>query len=48
MREMMKRDRASASLGMIVERDDIGHAVVMTRESARVLGEALIEHASAS
>jgi len=28
MREMMKRDRASASLGMIVERDDIGHAVV--------------------
>lgn len=28
MREMMKRDRASASLGMVVERDDIGHAVV--------------------
>jgi acyl-CoA thioesterase len=27
-REMMKRDRASASLGMIVERDDPGHAVV--------------------
>jgi acyl-CoA thioesterase len=28
MREMMKRDRASASLGMLVERDDVGHAVV--------------------
>jgi hypothetical protein len=27
--------------------DGIGHAVVMTREVARVLGEALIEHASA-
>ena len=27
-RQMMKRDRASASLGMVVERDDIGHAVV--------------------
>ncbi len=27
-REMMKRDRASASLGMVVERDDPGHAVV--------------------
>jgi acyl-CoA thioesterase len=27
-REMMKRDRASASLGMVVERDDVGHAVV--------------------
>ena len=27
-REMMKRDRASASLGMVVERDDHGHAVV--------------------
>jgi acyl-CoA thioesterase len=25
---MMKRDRASASLGMVVERDDPGHAVV--------------------
>ena len=28
MRDMMKRDRASALLGMVVERDDIGHAVV--------------------
>lgn len=28
MREMMRRDRASAMLGMVVERDDIGHAVV--------------------
>jgi acyl-CoA thioesterase len=28
MREMMKRDRASASLGMVVERDDVGHSVV--------------------
>jgi hypothetical protein len=28
--------------------DDIGYAVVMTRESARMLGEALIEHAAAS
>lgn len=28
MREMMKRDRASALLGMVVERDDFGHAVV--------------------
>ena len=28
MREMMKRDRASASLGMVVERDDFGHAIV--------------------
>jgi acyl-CoA thioesterase len=28
MREMMRRDRASALLGMVVERDDIGHAVV--------------------
>ncbi len=27
-RQMMKRDRASASLGMVVERDDIGHSVV--------------------
>jgi acyl-CoA thioesterase len=27
-REMMKRDRASASLGMVVERDDPGHAIV--------------------
>ena len=27
-REMMRRDRASASLGMVVERDDFGHAVV--------------------
>jgi acyl-CoA thioesterase len=27
-REMMKRDRASAMLGMVVERDDYGHAVV--------------------
>ena len=25
---MMQRDRASASLGMVVERDDVGHAVV--------------------
>ena len=25
---MMKRDRASASLGMVVERSDFGHAVV--------------------
>ena len=29
------------------EPDDIGYAVVMTREAARVLGEALIEHAAA-
>jgi acyl-CoA thioesterase len=28
MREMMRRDRASALLGMIVERDDPGHAIV--------------------
>ena len=28
MREMMRRDRASALLGMVVERDDTGHAVV--------------------
>lgn len=28
MREMMRRDRASARLGMVVERDDVGHAVV--------------------
>jgi acyl-CoA thioesterase len=28
MRKMMERDRASAMLGMIVERDDFGHAVV--------------------
>src|SRR4051812_40625367 len=27
-REMMQRDRASASLGMVVERADFGHAVV--------------------
>jgi len=27
-REMMKRDRASASLGMVVERSDFGHSVV--------------------
>jgi acyl-CoA thioesterase len=27
-REMMRRDRASAMLGMVVERDDYGHAVV--------------------
>ena len=27
-RQMMKRDRASASLGMVVERDDVGHAIV--------------------
>jgi len=28
MRKMMERDRASASLGMVVELDDPGHAVV--------------------
>jgi hypothetical protein len=28
--------------------DDIGYAVVMTYESAPVLGEALIEHAAAA
>ena len=28
MRRMMQRDRASASLGMVVERDDFGHAIV--------------------
>lgn len=27
-RAMMQRDRASASLGLVVERDDAGHAVV--------------------
>jgi acyl-CoA thioesterase len=27
-RKMMQRDRASALLGMVVERDDFGHAVV--------------------
>ncbi len=27
-RPMMQRDRASAALGMVVERDDPGHAVV--------------------
>ncbi len=27
-REMMKRDRASASLGIVVERSDFGHAIV--------------------
>jgi acyl-CoA thioesterase len=27
-RQMMQNDRASAMLGMVVERDDIGHAVV--------------------
>jgi acyl-CoA thioesterase len=27
-REMMKRDKASAALGMVVERADYGHAVV--------------------
>jgi acyl-CoA thioesterase len=27
-REMMKRDRASASLGMVIERSDHGHAIV--------------------
>jgi acyl-CoA thioesterase len=27
-RKMMQRDRASALLGMVVERDDIGHAIV--------------------
>ncbi len=26
-RAMMERDRASASLGLVVERDDPGHAV---------------------
>ena len=31
MREMMRRDRASAMLGMVVERDDVGHAVVSMR-----------------
>lgn len=30
-RAMMERDRASASLGMVVERDDPGHAVVSMR-----------------
>jgi acyl-CoA thioesterase len=28
MRQMMQRDRASALLGMVVERDDPGHAIV--------------------
>ena len=27
-RQMMQNDRASAMLGMVVERDDVGHAVV--------------------
>ena len=30
-RAMMERDRASASLGLVVERDDPGHAVVSMR-----------------
>ncbi|GAA1937953.1 hydroxyphenylacetyl-CoA thioesterase PaaI [Agromyces allii] len=30
-REMMQRDRAAASLGLVVERDDPGHAVVSMR-----------------
>ncbi len=30
-REMMVRDRASAMLGMVVERDDPGHAIVSMR-----------------
>ncbi|PRB09537.1 hydroxyphenylacetyl-CoA thioesterase PaaI [Microbacterium sp. MYb62] len=30
-RAMMERDRASASMGLIVERDDPGHAVVSMR-----------------
>ncbi|MFB8189842.1 hydroxyphenylacetyl-CoA thioesterase PaaI [Microbacterium sp. NPDC055988] len=30
-RAMMERDRASASLGLVIERDDPGHAVVSMR-----------------
>jgi acyl-CoA thioesterase len=30
-RAMMERDRASAALGLVVERDDPGHAVVSMR-----------------
>ncbi len=43
-----RRDSVQLHMDLRDDPDDIGYAVVMTRETARVLGEALIEHAAAS
>ena len=41
-------DSVQLNMDLRDDPDDIGYAVVMTREAARVLGEVLIEHAAAS
>lgn len=43
-REMMQRDRASAALGMVVERDDPGHATVSMRVREDMLNGFTITH----
>ena len=50
LRISLTHNRGSVQLRMVPrdDPDDIGYAVVMTNESARVLGEALIKHAAAS
>ena len=41
------RDSVQLHMDLRDDPDDTGYTVVMTNESARVLGEALIEHAAA-
>ena len=42
------RDSVQLHMDLRDDPDDIGYAVVMTNESARALGEALVKHAAAS
>lgn len=44
MREMMRRDRASAMLGMVVELDEPGHAVVSMTVRDEMLNGFAITH----
>jgi acyl-CoA thioesterase len=44
VREMMRRDRASAALGMVVEQDEPGHAVVTMRVRDDMLNGFAITH----
>lgn len=44
MREMMRRDQASAMLGMVVERDEPGHAVVTMTVREDMLNGFAITH----
>lgn len=44
VREMMRRDRASAALGMVVEQDEPGHAVVSMRVRDDMLNGFAITH----